>query len=273
MAHDTLSFVRTEGLEGRTIVLLHGFTQNARCWGGFGAELTSLGSTLALDLPGHGGSSEIVSDLSQSAALIAAAIDSQDGHRPVCVIGYSLGGRTALHLALARPDLVGQLVLIGATGGIDDPDERHARRESDNALADRIIAIGVEAFVDEWLSQPMFATLSPEKSNREERIANSAEGLSSSLRHCGTGTQSPLWDKLHALEMPVLVLSGAEDLKFRELGERLCHAIGSNATSASIPSAGHSAHLEAPHDTFLTLASWLGAAPMTSASDEEPDRE
>lgn len=272
MAHDTLSVVRSEAKGGsQPFVLLHGFTQNAHCWGAFGTELTTLGPTLAFDLPGHGGSTEHHVDLVQSAELLAQSLDELDLDRPACVIGYSLGGRTALHLALARPDLVGQLVVIGATAGIDDLDERRARRTSDDALANRIIEIGVERFVDEWLTQPLFASLRPEQTQREQRLENTAEGLSSSLRNCGTGTQTPLWDELHTLEMPVLVLAGANDSKFRELGERLVDEIGRNATSISIPNAGHSAHLEEPREVVRVIASWLEDVSTASAPDEKAD--
>ena len=272
VAHDTLSVVRSGSkVGGYSFVLLHGFTQNAHCWGEFGAELATVGPTLAFDLPGHGGSSGHHVDLVQSAALLAHSLEELELDRPACVIGYSLGGRTALHLALARPDLVGQLVVIGATGGIDDRDERQSRQTSDNALADRIVEIGVARFVDEWLAQPLFASLRPDQTLREERLENTAEGLSSSLRNCGTGTQTPLWDKLHTLEMPVLVLAGANDSKFRELGERLSGAIGSNASSVSIPNAGHSAHLEEPHEVVHVITSWLQNVSTTSTPDEESD--
>jgi 2-succinyl-6-hydroxy-2,4-cyclohexadiene-1-carboxylate synthase len=272
VAHDTLSVVRSESRGGsQPFVLLHGFTQNASCWGTFGTELTTLGPTLAFDLPGHGGSSEHHVDLVESATLLAQSLDELKLDPPACVIGYSLGGRTALHLALARPDLVGQLVVIGATGGIDDADEREARQTSDNALADRIIEIGVARFVDEWLAQPIFSSLPPGQTHREQRLTNTAEGLSSSLRNCGTGTQTPLWNTLPALEMPVLVLAGADDSKFCELGERLREAIGRNSTSVSIPNAGHSAHLEEPHEVARVIASWLENVSTTSAPDEKTD--
>lgn len=238
-------------------MLLHGFTQNAHCWGNFGVELSRLGPTFAFDLPGHGDSSEINVDLEGSAQLIAAQLENLDHQDEACVIGYSLGGRTALHLALARPDLVDRLVVIGATGGIDDPNERAERRISDDELADHIQHVGTEAFLNEWLAQPLFAGLHPEDSDLRSRLTNTPEGLSSSLRLCGTGTQRPLWSELRSLEMPVLVLAGANDSKFCRLGERLKDAIGANATFKTISGAGHSAHLEQPQATFLAIASWL----------------
>ncbi len=234
-----------------SITLLHGFTQTAECWGSFADQLATSHPILAIDLPGHGGSAAIRGDLTQSAAMVASTIT------PSIVIGYSLGGRIALHLALAFPDLVERLVLIGATGGLDSEEERKQRRVADESLADRLEEVGVNAFLDEWLAQPMFASLTAEQSFRELRATNSAAGLASSLRLCGTGTQESLWSRLGELTMPVLVIAGANDEKFTHLGHRLVESIGTNASIQLIHNAGHSAQLENPAATALAITEWL----------------
>ena len=150
-----------------------------------------------------------------------------------------------------------RLVLIGATGGIDDNDERRQRRAADEQLADHLEDIGVDAFLDEWLAQPLFASLSPQQSYREVRRTNSTEGLASSLRQCGTGTQDALWDQLDQLSMPVLVLAGTLDEKFTDLGRRLVTAIGANAEFIAIDEAGHCAQLEQPEATAAAIINWL----------------
>ena len=206
---------------------------------------------MGIDLPGHGGSTTLRADLQGSAELIASTIP------PSTLVGYSLGGRVALHLALARPGLVQRLVLIGATGGIDDNEERRQRRAADEQLADHLEDIGVDAFLDEWLAQPLFASLSPQQSYREVRRTNSTEGLASSLRLCGTGTQDALWDQLDQLSMPVLVLAGTLDEKFTDLGRRLVTALGANAEFIAIDEAGHCAQLEQPEATAAAIINWL----------------
>ena len=154
-----------------------------------------------------------------------------------------MGARLALHVALRHPSLVERLIVLGATGGIDDDAERDTRRRADNELADSIERDGVPAFLDRWLAQPMFADV---PDDREERLTNSAAGLASSLRLAGTGTQRPLWHAIRGLNMPVLVLAGANDPKFVAAGRRLADCIGGNAHFATIPSARHAAHLEQP---------------------------
>lgn len=220
------------------MALVHGFSQTGASWSGVAAELD--GDVVCPDVP--------VAALPEAAARLAGEVG------PAAWVGYSMGGRVVLHLALARPDVTRSLVLLGATGGIDDDAERAARRAADETLADRIEAIGGEAFLDEWLAQPMFAGV-PRTS--EGRVTDPAV-LAASLRLAGTGTQAPLWDRLGELAVPVLVLAGERDAKFRALGERLAATIP-DARFEVVPGAGHAAHLERP-DAFLALVQpWLRA--------------
>jgi 2-succinyl-6-hydroxy-2,4-cyclohexadiene-1-carboxylate synthase len=246
------------------LVMVHGFTQTSRCWGSFGEDLARHHELVAVDAPGHGGSDLVRADLDDGAELVGRA-----GGRAT-YLGYSMGGRLALHLALARPELVERLVLIGATAGIDDPDERTARRRADEALADRLERVGVPAFLDAWLDQPLFAGLTPEAAHLEQRLANTAAGLASSLRLAGTGTQRPSWDELPRLTMPVLLLAGVDDPKFAALAGRMARGIGPGATVALVPRAGHSVHLENPADTASIVERWLRAHP--AAPSTEPRR-
>ncbi len=156
-------------------------------------------------------------------------------------LGYSMGARFCLHLALARPDLVRRLVLVSGTAGIDDPGERSERRRSDEVLAERLDPPGadrpqdtVAEFVDRWVSNPLFGDVPPAANGVDERRRNTAAGLASSLRLAGTGTQAPLWDRLGGLSMPVLVITGSRDTKFTALGRRMVAAIGANARTVEI---------------------------------------
>lgn len=245
--------VERHGAEGDRLALLHGFTQTARCWGRFGALLGEQHELLAVDLPGHGRSSAISTDLEGSADLVAAAVG------PSAYLGYSMGGRVALHLALQHPAVVERLILIGATGGLADGAEREARRASDERLATHLEQVGVDAFLDEWLAQPLFAGLDADAAALHERRTNTAAGLASSLHLAGTGTQRPLWSELDAITVPVLVLAGADDVKFAELGVRLVEAIGENASYVAIEGAGHCAHLERPERTARAIEEWWSA--------------
>jgi 2-succinyl-6-hydroxy-2,4-cyclohexadiene-1-carboxylate synthase len=232
---------------GDPVVLVHGFTQSGRAWGSIGAALGKRHQVTAVDAPGHGGSADIQASLKAGADLMAAAIPA-----PAAWLGYSMGGRYALHVALQHPDQVARLVLVSATAGIDDAVERAARRRSDEALAAQVEEEGLEPFVRRWLEQPLFATLPPEAAELESRLTGTAAGLANSLRLAGTGTQQPLWDRVSNLTMPVLVVAGELDTKYVQLAERLAATIGSTARLAVIAGAGHACHLERT-DRFLAV--------------------
>lgn len=234
------------------LVLVHGFTQTARCWAPVDDGLAADHEVVTVDAPGHGTKSAVRADLWAGARLLAEEAG------PGAWLGYSMGGRLALHVALARPDVVDRLILVGATGGIDEEAERVARVAADEDLARRLEEEGVDRFLDSWLAHPLFAGLPPEAAHLDERRTNTAAGLASSLRLAGTGRQEPLWERLAAVDIPVLVVAGALDAKFAALGERLVACIGSNASLALVPGAGHTAHLERP-EAFLSIAGdWLG---------------
>ncbi len=232
---------------GRRVVLAHGFTQTGRVWAGMDDELARDHEVVTVDMPGHGRSAGVQATLVDGALLLGRA------GGPAAYLGYSMGARFCLHLALARPQLVDSLVLISGTAGIDDESERTDRCRSDGAMADRLdpttpgqAAQPVSEFLAGWMANPMFDGLRPDADGLAERLTNTGPGLASSLRRAGTGTQLPLWEKLGRLTMPVLVVSGERDVKFTALGRRLAESVGANATVAVVEGAGHAPHLHAP---------------------------
>jgi 2-succinyl-6-hydroxy-2,4-cyclohexadiene-1-carboxylate synthase len=239
---------------GPRLVLVHGFTQTRRCWGPFLDALSDGYEIVAVDAPGHGDAPAVAVDLAEGAALLGVTGGS------ACYLGYSMGGRYALRLALDRPDLVRALVVVGASPGIADPGEREARRAADERLATRIERVGVATFVDEWLRSPLFATLPPDRACREERLRNTPAGLASSLRLAGTGAQEPLWERLGSLGASTLLIAGADDAKFAEIARAMAACIPSS-TVAIVPDSGHSAHLEQPAATAAIVRAWLESLP------------
>ena len=248
MPADRLAF--TSRGEGERVVLVHGFTQTERSWDRVAARLAERLEVVTVDAPGHGDSSAIRADVPAAAALLGAA-----GGRATYV-GYSMGGRLCLQLAVDRPELVPRLVLVSATAGIDDAAERVARRQSDGELAASIERDGLDAFLDRWLALPLFATLPRDAADLDDRRRNTAAGLASSLRLAGTGTQDPLWDRLGELSMPVLLLAGALDAKYVAIAQRMATSIRGSKLEV-FADAGHSVHLERPNAFVDVLERWL----------------
>jgi len=196
------------------------------------------------DLPGHGRSPADHATLPETADLLAALVEQTVG-RPAAAVGYSLGGRCALHVATRHPGTLSRLALIGAHPGLLDPDERAVRRIDDEALAGRLEAEGVAAFLDHWLTVPLFGGFVPDEAEQTIRRGNTVAGLAASLRGSGTGTQEPLWDALSTLAIPLLAMAGERDTKFVTLAERLAGAVPDGRVVV-VEGAAHMAHLERP---------------------------
>lgn len=240
---------------GPTLVVLHGFTQTAASMAPLVDRLASTRRVVALDLPGHGGSAEVSADLEAAAALVVAAADGDDFD----LVGYSLGGRVALHVACGRPPSLRRTAVISASPGILDPEARRRRLDADAALAAGLAADGdVDAFLARWLRNPLFATLPPERTGLEDRRANTAAGLADSLRRCSVGSQRWLGDELAGLERPLLMLSGARDDAFVASSCAVA-ARGAAVAATVVPGAGHVAHLEQPDVTARLLDAFFTA--------------
>jgi 2-succinyl-6-hydroxy-2,4-cyclohexadiene-1-carboxylate synthase len=235
----------------RAVVLLHGFTQTRQSWRRTVAALGGRYRALAPDLPGHGQAAERrPASFAACAAYVRALADG-----PCTLVGYSMGGRIALHTALALPGLVERLVLVGASPGIADPAARQERRRADEALADRIEAIGVEAFAEEWGAQPLFAGQDPRvaAAAHADRLRNTAAGLAAALRGLGVGVMEPLWGRLGELAIPVTLVVGERDAKFRAIAEQMAPAIG-DCRIELVAGASHAAQLERPEAVAATIA-------------------
>jgi 2-succinyl-6-hydroxy-2,4-cyclohexadiene-1-carboxylate synthase len=226
------------------LVLLHGFTQTRQSWRRTAQALQGRYRALVPDLPGHGQAAHRTPSFDACAAYVRALSPA----RTFALAGYSMGGRIALHTALTLgPEIVTRLVLVGASPGLADPAARAERRAADDALADRLETLDIEAFAREWGSQPLFAG-QPERvaaAAYADRLRNTPQGLASALRGLGTGVMEPLWERLGELAIPVTLVVGARDAKFRATAEAMLARLP-NARLVVVEGAGHAVQLEMP---------------------------
>ena len=227
----------------RTVVLLHGFTHTGRSWDPVVARLGERYRALAPDIRGHGAAAGARPvGPAECAADVAAAAPER-----FVLAGYSMGGRLALHVALSDPARVEALVLVAATPGLADPVEREARAREDAALAERIEASTIEEFAERWGRNPLFKGQPPEvaEAAHADRLRNGTAGLAAALRGLGQGAWEPMWGRLGELRMPVALVVGERDARYRKLAERMAAAIP-HADVLVVPAVGHAVHLEAP---------------------------
>ena len=182
------------------VVFLHGFTGSARDWDAIIRDGTGLFKSYAIDLPGHGENIHHENQDAYSflgAAKIAADSIKQITNTPVHLVGYSMGGRIAIYVALRWPTLFASLIIESATAGLSDHDSRQKRMCVDSKLAKQIFSMSIDEFLSEWYSQPLFASLSNEQKENiiHARLENNVLELGKSLEGLSIGAQPSLWDR------------------------------------------------------------------------------
>lgn len=244
------------------LVLLHGFTGSSENWQPHREFFSAYFDVLVPDLPGHGSNPAIQFSMADTAKELIEFIQHHTPEK-VHLLGYSMGGRLALYLAIFYPEMFHSLILESASPGLASESERTARIASDEQLAQKLMQEGIEKFVDYWENIPLFATQKnlPEDVRvklRSQRLKNNPLGLANSLRGMGTGVQPSLWDQLPELKLPVLILAGEQDTKFTQIGQQM-HALIPDAQLKIIPNAGHTIHLEQPGLFHAIVLEFLSA--------------
>jgi 2-succinyl-6-hydroxy-2,4-cyclohexadiene-1-carboxylate synthase len=225
------------------VVLLHGFTNSGASWQPVISGLRERYRAIAPDIRGHASAG------STAPVTLDAVIDDVAALTPgpFTLVGYSQGGRIALHVALALPHRVTRLLLIGASPGLADDAEREQRRLADERLAEQIECLPIDDFARQWAQTPILADIPPEvaATTHRDRLHSTPQGLASALRGLGTGALPSLWGRLPELHMPVALLAGERDAKFSALAHEMARCIP-RATVTVVPGAGHAVHLERP---------------------------
>jgi len=224
------------------IVLLHGFTHTGASWDPVVAELPGRYRVLAPDIRGHGSASDV------EPVSLEGVLEDVRRLGPVVLCGYSMGARLALHVALAAPS-VRRLVLIGGSPGLADPSDRADRRAADEQLADELERLTIDELADRWASGTAVLAGQPPAvaaAARADRLQNTPTGLARALRGLGAGALPSLWHRLGEITVPVTLIVGERDEKFRAIAERMAPLFGGPVEVVVVPGVGHAAHLEAP---------------------------
>ncbi len=252
--------------EGPPVTLLHGFTQSGRSWREIIATMPAGWRWVVPDLRGHGetrirpGAPCTMDACTADLEMLWDHLRIERSH----LVGYSMGGRLALHVATRLPERIPSLVTIGAHAGLEEEEAREGRRQGDEALAQRIEQDGLEAFVNYWSALPLFAGLERRGPSfvaqlRVERMSNTTAGLAASLRGMGAGVMVPLWDGLKRINVPSTFVAGQLDHGYVASARRLASAVPNGRVEIVLRS-GHAVHQERPEAFASVLASHLAAA-------------
>ena len=256
---------------GPPVTLLHGFTQSGRSWREVISKMPAGWKWIVPDLRGHGktqtrrGAPCSMDACTEDLVALWEELDLGRTH----LVGYSMGGRLALHIAAHRPERVASLLTVGAHAGLDE-DAREGRRSGDDGLAERIEKEGIEAFVNYWGALPLFAGLERRGPSyvaqvREERLENHVAGLACSLRGMGAGVMEPVWGEVARATFPCTFVAGQLDHGYVASARRLAAAVPDGRFEI-VPRAGHAVHQERPDAFVRVLASHLAAAMTTGLS-------
>lgn len=246
------------------MVFLHGFLGDLHDWDTVAGSLSEAFCCVVIDLPGHGLSRLVPrarhNDMEGTLRAIVRLLDKLHIHQ-CTLVGYSMGGRIALHAGLRAPERFHRLVIESATPGLLDGEERATRRKEDEALASELEA-DFQGFLARWYGQSIFASLHehPDRLQRmlERRRQGRPKELAAALRALSQGTQPPLWNELDHLKAPALFMAGEYDVKYRELAQAAARACP-RGEHVVVPAAGHNIHIERPDRYTELLREFLAA--------------
>lgn len=242
--------------QGEPLVLLHGFTGRKETWNQIVSYLSHSFQVITIDLPGHG---QTVSNKPRTMEQFAKDLDeivNRLNLGSIHLLGYSLGGRSALSYAMYFPGNIRTLILESASPGIRTKEEQKQRMKQDALLAQKLIMEGIDEFVTYWENIPLFQTqkrlpIELQQAVRTERLSQNVEGLALSLLHMGTGMQPSWWGRLSELTVPVTLIVGEEDEKFVCINNIMQTKL-KFATVKIVENAGHAVHLEQV-EKFVTI--------------------
>jgi 2-succinyl-6-hydroxy-2,4-cyclohexadiene-1-carboxylate synthase len=241
------------------ILFLHGFLGSSADWLPVAQRLRATWRCVLIDLPGHGRAQ--FPEQPELYALPGAAQAVLAGVQvPVHLVGYSLGGRLALRLALQHPERFLSLTLISASPGLPTAAERAARRRTDDALAAELEQRGLNACLAAWYAQNLFGHLQRKPALVRRLLArrrkNCAPEVARMLRGCSVGRQPSLWAQLKKLRLPVLLIAGQQDGKYMQLMRQMQQQIP-GARLHVVPGAGHAVVEEQAPRVALALNNFL----------------
>jgi 2-succinyl-6-hydroxy-2,4-cyclohexadiene-1-carboxylate synthase len=232
---------------------LHGFVGRGADWEPFRAACAAAGlpQVEAPDLFAHDAFGPRAGSLAAWGAWFAAYVAERDPDP--ALVGYSLGGRLALHALLARPAGWRAAVIVSAHPGLDTKAKRGRRARDDEQWAERFARDPWDALMVDWNARAVFGGGAP--LDRPEAAYDRA-ALTGALQHWSLGAQAPLLPRLPSIGARVLWIAGARDPRYVALGELAAGALPRGELRVA-PEAGHRVPWEDEGWFCQTVCDWL----------------
>ena len=178
-------------------------------------------------------------------------VEAQANGEKSFLLGYSLGGRLALHACLSRPDLWKSAIVVGADPGLESEEEKKVQLHRDRKWAERLKREPLEKLVNEWDAQSVFCGIGNQAPRNLGEM--NPDRLSQQFEVFSKGIQQNLAPKLAELKRPpVLFVSGEKDHKYQGIGEKLAKS-SSVFRAEVIADAGHRVPWENPESFVQVL--------------------
>lgn len=296
-------------IQDKTVLFLHGFLGTGNDWLPLMQALSISARCISIDLPGHGKTHVQKIPTIQNngnAQNIPFAIDDQDKignidfsievlakvlcglicqitHEKVVLVGYSMGARIALYMALKFNKQIAAAALISGSPGLQDPYMRMTRSAQDDALAESLLSGGLHSFVEMWYKRETWESLRLhpyfEKVRQERFKHDNIKELAKALTSLSIGRQPSLWHELSCCERPLLVIVGKKDSKFKKIAQQMCSCKvdqpkheeeGTSQTQQitvlEVDDSGHAVHLENPLPVINAIRKFVMRT-LTAAQD------
>ncbi|KAL9420499.1 hypothetical protein AB3S75_038135 [Citrus x aurantiifolia] len=296
---DFCSFIKVQEIGQRIdiqeniLLFLHGFLGTGEEWIPIMKAVSGSARCISIDLPGHGGS-KMQNHVAKATQEITLSIDvvadvlykliEQITPGKVTLVGYSMGARIALYMALRFSDKIKGTVIISGSPGLQDNIARKIRRAEDDSRACSLVTHGLQVFLDTWYTGELWESLrSHPHFNRivaSRLLHEDVQSLSKALSDLSVGRQPPLWEDLKLCSTPLLIVVGERDKKFKSIAEKMCYELSHDEKGSDdlrneiyemveIPNCGHAVHLENPLPVIRAVRQFLTRVNQNSTSNPE----
>ncbi len=243
------------------ILFLHGFMGSWQDFQDVANLLQDDFCCLLIDLPGHG-KTEVSCDLDYQMSEVAIALINllkQLAIKKCFLVGYSMGGRLALYLAIHFPQYFIKVVLESASPGLENKIERENRIEQDLKVANKLKSQKLSLFLQQWYSNPLFCSFVKHPDYLKaiaRRLNNDPNKLAKSLAYMGLGVQPSLWNCLKHIQLPILLIVGEFDSKFITINQRI-NLLYSQFQIEIVENTDHNVHFERSSKFARLLSDFL----------------